>query len=70
LRFLSRSIAIGTGPTVPFDVLRDLNLGSPHTPITPIPPVAWFERLVNLAVNNFIRSLAGGEPGENGGDWY
>lgn len=52
------SIAFGIGPTVPFEVYRDLNLGSPNTPTVRIPPVVWFERLVNCALNNFIKSIA------------
>jgi hypothetical protein len=55
------SIAIGIGPTFPSSVFRDINLGQPNTPITPIPPVVWFERLVNCAINNFVKRIAANE---------
>jgi hypothetical protein len=49
------SISIGVGPTFSSSAFHDLNLGQPNTPITPIPPIIWFERLVNSAINNFIK---------------
>src|SRR5262249_45060178 len=59
------SIAFGIGPTVPFEVFRDLNFGSsPNTPTVRIPPIVWFERLVNSALNNFIKSIATNETTE------
>jgi hypothetical protein len=58
------SIAIGIGPTVPFDALRDLNLGATNTPVAPIPPVVWFERLVSSAINNFVRRITTNENHE------
>ena len=63
-----RSIAIGMGPTISFEALREIDWGSSNS--TQIPPVVWFERLVNLAVNNFIKSLGGSAPEENGESWY
>ena len=55
-----KSIAIGIGPTVPFDAFRDVDLDS--TIPTRIPPLVWFERLVNLAVNNFIKTSMKVDP--------
>jgi len=55
------SITIGIGPTVPFDALLDLNPKPANTPVTPIPPIVWFERLVNSAINNFVRKIATNE---------
>lgn len=52
------SIAIGIGPTVPFNALFDLNLELSNTSVTPIPPIVWFERLVSSAVNNYVRKIA------------
>lgn len=52
------SIAIGIGPTVPYRAFIELNLGLPNAPTTPIPPIVWFERLVNYAINNFIKGIA------------
>jgi hypothetical protein len=58
------SIAVGIGPTVPFDAVRDLNLGATNTPVAPIPPVVWFERLVSSAINNFFRRITTNENHE------
>ena len=55
------SIAIGIGPTVPPDAFLDLNLELANTPVTPIPPIVWFERLVSSAINNFVRRIATNE---------
>jgi hypothetical protein len=52
------SITVGIGPTISFEAFRDLNLASPNTRTTTIPPVVWFERLVNSALNNFIKDVA------------
>lgn len=53
------SIDIGIGPTVPVDTFLDLNLDSSGNRVIPIPPIVWFERLVNAAINNFIRTNRG-----------
>lgn len=55
------SIAIGVGPTVSADVLRDLDFNSANTTIIPIPPVVWLERLVNSAICNFVKEMASNE---------
>jgi hypothetical protein len=55
------SVAIGIGPTVPVDALLDLNLETVEGPLTPIPPIVWFERLVSSAINNFVREIATNE---------
>lgn len=55
------SIAIGIGPTVPFDALLGLNHEKADAPLAPIPPIVWFERLVNSAINNFIEKIATNE---------
>jgi hypothetical protein len=52
------SIAVGIGPTMKFEGFRELNFGGPNPLTTRIPPVVWFERLVNCALNNFINSIA------------
>jgi hypothetical protein len=52
------SVAIGIGPTIPVDAILDLNPELANTPVTPIPPVVWFERLANSAFNNFVRGIA------------
>ncbi|MHB8828942.1 MAG: hypothetical protein ACYC6Q_05370 [Syntrophales bacterium] len=51
------SIAIGIGPTVPAAAFLDLNLDLSNTTLTPIPPIVWFERLVNSAICNFLRRI-------------
>jgi hypothetical protein len=56
------SIAVGIGPTVKFEVFRDLNFAGPNPLTARIPPVVWFERLVNSALNNFIKGIAINEP--------
>jgi hypothetical protein len=51
------AIALGVGPYLSAEASRDLNLtGLPNTAITRIPPIVWFERLANLAINNFIKA--------------
>lgn len=55
------SIAIGIGPTVPVGALLDLNFDPSNTTPTPIPPIVWFERLVNSALCNFVRRVATNE---------
>lgn len=52
------SIAFGIGPTIPHSAFLELNLGQPNSPITPIPPIVWFERLVNFAIINVVKSIA------------
>jgi len=47
------SAGIGTGPTVRSSVMIDIDFSSPSLPI---PPVVWFERVVNSALNHFIDS--------------
>jgi hypothetical protein len=51
------SISIGIGPTVPIDALLDLNLDPESETLNRLPPIAWFERLVNSAILNFIRGI-------------
>jgi hypothetical protein len=58
------SIAIGIAPTVPVGAFLDLNLDQLITTVTPIPPIVWFERLVNSAINNFVRKIAADEATE------
>jgi hypothetical protein len=58
------SIAIGIGSSVPVGAFLDLNLGLANTPVTPIPPIVWFERLVNSATNNFVKRIATNETNE------
>lgn len=55
------SIAIGIGPTVPVGAFLDLDLDPGNATLKPIPPIVWFERLVNSAILNFIRGIATSE---------
>jgi len=60
------SITIGIGPTFPTSALLNLNLGQPCSPAIHIPPVVWFERLVNYAINSFIKSITMSDRSLNG----
>lgn len=52
------SISIGIGPTVPVEAFLDLNLDPESETLNRLPPIVWFERLVNSAILNFIRGIA------------
>ena len=43
------SIALGTAPTVPISAVHELLSGSQE-----VPPIAWFERLVNAALCHYV----------------
>lgn len=51
------SIAIGIGPTAPADAFLDLDFDPANTKLMPIPPIVWFERLVNSAICNFVKKM-------------
>lgn len=46
------SSTIGLGPTFPSKVFRNFDFFS-----KPFPPIVWFERIVNHAINTFLKSL-------------
>jgi hypothetical protein len=53
------SVQIGIGPTIPSRALQDVDF---TTGTIPVPPVVWFERIVNSALVQFVRSYVDGGP--------
>ena len=56
------SIAIGIGPTVPVGAFLDIDFDPANNKLMPIPPIVWFERLVNSAICNFIKEMVSNDP--------
>jgi hypothetical protein len=52
------SVQIGVGPTIPSRALQDVDF---TTGSIPVPPVVWFERVVNSALVQFVRSFVDGD---------
>jgi hypothetical protein len=49
------TVSVGIGPTIPSGALLDLDFLSPTAEI---PPIVWFERLVNIAIYHLIEAEA------------